>query len=129
MLAVEPGAGHGGNEELRAVGVWASVRHGQLPRLGVSQLEVLIREFFAVNTLAASSVTASKVAALEHKLGNHAMESGTLVAEPLLAGAEGAEVLGALGGDLSLEAHHDTAGLDAADGHIKEYTSRLGHCF
>ena len=40
--AVEPGGGDGGDEELRAVGVLASVGHRQLTGLGVLQLEVLV---------------------------------------------------------------------------------------
>jgi hypothetical protein len=42
MLAVEPVGDGGGDEELRAVGVLASVRHGEQARFGVLQLEVLV---------------------------------------------------------------------------------------
>ena len=38
-----------GNEELRAVGVLAGVRHGELARPGVLELEVLVRELVAVD--------------------------------------------------------------------------------
>ena len=46
---VEPGGRDSGDEELRAVGVPASVGHGQQSRLGVLQLEVLVGELVAVN--------------------------------------------------------------------------------
>lgn len=39
----------GGDEELRTVGVLASVGHGQLALLGVLELEVLIGELVAVD--------------------------------------------------------------------------------
>ena len=35
MLAIEPGGDHSGDEELRAVGVWAGVGHGQETGLGM----------------------------------------------------------------------------------------------
>jgi hypothetical protein len=38
-----------GDEELRAVGVLASIGHGQQARLGVLQLEVLVREAVTVD--------------------------------------------------------------------------------
>ena len=48
------------------------------------------------------------------------MESGFLVAEALLAGAESAEVLARLGADVGVERHDDTARGATADLHIKE---------
>jgi hypothetical protein len=42
MGAVEPASDNGGDEELRAVSVFASIRHGQKSRLSVLELEVLI---------------------------------------------------------------------------------------
>ncbi len=44
VLAVQMGGGHGGDEELRAVGVGAGVGHGQESGLGVLLVEVLVRE-------------------------------------------------------------------------------------
>ena len=45
--------GYSGDEELRAVGVGAGVGHGQETGFGVSQLEVLVRKFLAVDGLSA----------------------------------------------------------------------------
>ena len=59
---------------LRAIGVGASVRHGELPGLRVLELEVLIRELLAVDRLSASTVATREVAALEHEALNHAVE-------------------------------------------------------
>jgi hypothetical protein len=55
-------------------------------------------------------VTAGEVTTLEHELGNHTVEAGSLVA--LLGGgalAELGEVLGGLGDDLVEEVEVDTA--------------------
>jgi hypothetical protein len=41
-LTVQPGSRDSGDEELRALGVGASVRHGQISRRGVLNLEVLV---------------------------------------------------------------------------------------
>jgi hypothetical protein len=40
--AIEPASDNGGDEELRAVSVFASIRHGQKSGLGVLKFEVFI---------------------------------------------------------------------------------------
>lgn len=67
MLAIQPGSNDSGDEELRSVGVRTSVGHGQEERLRVSQLEVLIGEFFTINGLATGTVSSGEVTALQHK--------------------------------------------------------------
>ena len=93
VLAVEPGGLHGAEEELGAVGVGARVGHGEDAGAGVLELEVLIREFGAVDGLSAGAVVVGEVSALAHEVGDDAVEGGALEAEALLAGAERAEVL------------------------------------
>ena len=64
VLAVKPGGGHGGDEELRTIRVLASVGHGQLPGPRVLELEVLVRKLLAVDRLAPGAVALGEVAAL-----------------------------------------------------------------
>ena len=75
-------------------------------------LEVLIRELLSVDGLTTRAITTSKVATLEHELGDDAVEGGALVAEALSAGAELTEVLGGLGDDVVVELEADAAVLD-----------------
>jgi len=114
VAAIEPLSLDSGDEELRAVGVGASVGHGQQVGLGVLLLEVLVGELLAVDGLATSAVTTGEVTALEHELGDNAVEGRALVAEALLASAESAEVLGGLGNDVVVELEVDATrlGLD-----------------
>lgn len=73
--------------------------------------EVFVCKFLAVDRLATSAIATGEVTALEHELGDHAMEFGARVTETLLASAEGAEVLSGLGGGIFVEVEIDTAGL------------------
>lgn len=75
------------------------------------QLEVLVGKLLAIDGLASRAIASGEVAALEHKVGDDAVELGALVAEALLAGAEGAEVLGRLGDDVVKELEVDAPGL------------------
>lgn len=59
-----------------------------------------------------TDVATSEVTALEHELGDDAVEGRALVAEALLTGAESTEVLGGLGHDAVVELEVDAAGLD-----------------
>ena len=47
--------------------------------------EALVRELLAVDGLTAATVTVGEVAALEHELGDDAVEDGALVVEGLSA--------------------------------------------
>lgn len=117
VLSVEPGGDGGGDEELRAVGVFSGVGHAcrkmfvnnpflyvclmmsqltQKVLLGVLQLEVLIRELVAVDALAASAIALGEVTALDHELLDDTVEVGALIAVALLAGSKGTEVLSSL---------------------------------
>ena len=63
---------------------------------GVLQLEVLVGELVAVNALAASAIALGEVTTLDHELLDNTVEAGALVAEALLAGSKGTEVLSGL---------------------------------
>ena len=66
VLSVKPGSLRGAQEELRAVGVGASVGHGQHALAGVLQREVLVLEGAAVDGLAARAVVRSEITTLAH---------------------------------------------------------------
>ena len=109
--------------------VRSSVGHREKTRLGVLEGEVLVGELVAVDGLAAGAlckVSASlgsslstgglathvlsvKVTALEHELRDDTVEWRRLVAEALLAGAEGAEVGGRLWDHVVVELEADGA--------------------
>jgi hypothetical protein len=65
-LTIEPRGLYGADEELRAVGVGASVGHGEDALASVLQLEVLVLELFSVDRLASSAVPVGEVTALRH---------------------------------------------------------------
>ena len=54
-------------------------------------------------------VSPCEITALQHKFRNHAVERASLVAESLLTGAKGAEVLSSPGDDIGEELEHDAA--------------------
>lgn len=101
VLAVQPRAGNGGDEKLGAVGVGTRVGHRQQALAGVALVEVLVRELLAVDRLTTVATAGLKVTALQHEARDHTVENGAQVAEALLASAQGAEVLGGLGGDVA----------------------------
>ena len=63
--AVEPGGDDGSDEELRAVGVGAGVGHRQHEGLLVRELEVLVREFLAVDGFATRALYRCRVSGME----------------------------------------------------------------
>lgn len=112
------------------------VRHAEQERALVLKLEVLVLELVTVNAFAARAVASSKVAALDHELLDDSVESATLVvqrlavlAQALLARAQGAEVLGRLGDDIVVQLEGDAALGLIADGHVEEdVAALLGLC-
>ena len=75
VSAIEPGGGREGDEELGAVGVGASVGHGEKEGLGVLQGEVLVSELVAVDGLATGAVAVREVATLGHEAGDDSVEA------------------------------------------------------
>jgi len=133
VLAVQPRSLDRGDEELGTIGVGAGIRHGQNVRAGVLELEVFVGELGAVDRLSSATVSISEVSSLKHEVGDDAVESGSLVvqrlallADTLLAGAQGAEVFNGLGHDVSVEAHDDAAELLAISFDVKEDLVRHG---
>ena len=144
-------------EELGAVRVCSGVRHGQDSRSRVLQVEVLVGELLAcsqesgamacmsrhdrltIDGLSAGAVAASKVASLDHEVGNDAMEHASLEPEScrivesgcvnvvnvsglltLLAGAQGAEIFGRFGDDVTPQLHGDPAERLVVSRHVEE---------
>ncbi len=64
VLAIQPGAGDGAQEELAAIGVGPRVGHGQHSGAVMLQGEVFVGEHLAVDGLAAGAVARREVAAL-----------------------------------------------------------------
>ena len=77
VIAGEPGRWRDGDKELAAVGVRAGVGHGQLAGL----VELVRRALGLVLEAVAGAAHAGAggVAALDHEVGNHAMEDGSVV--------------------------------------------------
>ena len=98
MVAIKPVSRSEGDEELRAISVWARVGHGQLSPLEVAKGHVLIRELSSVNGETTSAVALCEVAPLSHEVTDDAMKVALLVSVTLLvvSRAEGSEVLHSL---------------------------------
>ena len=111
VLAIEPRGDNGGDEELGAVGVGASVGHGQKTRAGVLVDEVLIGELLTVDGATTGTVATGEVTTLEHELGDDTVEGRALVTLTLLGVAELSEVLGGLGNLVGEEVEVDAANL------------------
>ena len=126
VLAVEVGEGSEAHEELGAVGVGASVSHGEDAWTGVLAVEVLIGELHAVDGLATSAVSSREITTLGHKVRNDSVEGATFVVEGLarlsdtfLTSAESSEVFGAPG-SIVPEVDLNTASGLATDGDVEE---------
>ena len=83
VLAVQPGGGIEAEEELRSVGVGASVGHREDTGSGVLFLEVLVSELCSVDGLATSPISSGEVTTLAHEPGDDSVESAALVVEGL----------------------------------------------
>lgn len=78
-------SGHSSDEELRSIGVRASIRHRKDSGASVLQLEVLIGELLSIDGFTSGSVSSSEVTTLDHEVGNNPMEDRSLVVQRLSA--------------------------------------------
>jgi len=120
VLAVQPLRLGRAQEKLAAVCVGAGVSHRQDSRSGMLEGEVLVLKLVSVDGLAAGSVVVGEVAALAHEVGDHSVEGGPLEPVPLLAGAQGTEVLRGLGHHVFTELHDNTSQGCTVGGDIEE---------
>lgn len=65
---------------------------------------------------------------LTHEVGNDTVEGAALVAEALLAGAQGAEVLGGFGDNVAAQLHDNATDRLAVGGDVEEHSGKT-HCF
>ena len=77
VFAVEVRGGDMGDEELRAVGVRASICHAE--NAGAVVLELKRGEFVIPFVAGVAASTAMRVAALDHEVGDHPMESQSII--------------------------------------------------
>jgi len=124
VLAVQPAGLGGADKELGAVSVGTSVGHGKDTWTSVCKLEVLVLELVTVDGLATSTVVGCEITSLAHEVGDNPVEGGSLVAESLLAGAQGTEIFGSLGDDIGPELHDDPTHRGPVSGHIKVHAGR-----
>lgn len=83
VLVVEPAAGRGGDEKLRAVRVWPGVGHREDAWQVVPQRKVLIRKLAAIDGLAARAVAVGEIAALAHESRDDAVKGASLKVQRL----------------------------------------------
>jgi len=126
VLSIQPRSYHRADEELRTVRVWASIGHRENSRLGVLEGKVFISELLSVDRFSTGSVATSKVAALNHELGNDTVKLTALEAKALLSGAESSKIFSRLGNDVGEERELDAPFGLAADGNVEEHLG-VGH--
>ena len=94
----------------------------------MSQIEILVREFFSIDRLTADTGSVSEVTALSHELWNDSVELRCLVMKWLstlsfsfIACAESSEVLSGLWHGVTEEAEDDTSSFLSINLNIKEH--------
>ena len=127
VLSVEPLGLDGAEEELRSVGVWSSISHGEDSWSGVLLLEVLVWELLSVDGFSSSSVSAGEVSSLDHEVRDDAMKLGSLevewlsrLSDSIFSGAESAEITGGLWDNVIVKLHDDTSGSLTTDGDVEK---------
>jgi hypothetical protein len=152
VTSIKPRGLDSGDEELRPISVGTGIRHRKVEGCLVFENEILIGEFFTIDAtlkrnrssdkrlrryriefhytfviicspLATCSVPIGEISALEHKIGDDAVEDGPLVMEglarfshPLLPGAESTEVLSSFWNGITEQSENDSTSLASFDG-------------
>ena len=107
VLAIKMWEGFEAEEELRTVGSWSSVSHGEDSLSRVPVVEVLVFEVWSVDGFSTSSVEFSEISSLGHESWNDSVECASLEVKwlsessnSLLSSAKSSEVFGGLWGVL-----------------------------
>src|SRR3989338_231280 len=75
VLVVQEAGLDGADEELGAVGVGASVGHGQNSGAGVLELEVLVFKLLSIDGFAPSAIAFGEISTLTHKVLDDLIET------------------------------------------------------
>jgi len=120
MLAIEEVSLGGADEELTAVGVLASVGHGEDAWASVLEGEVLVSELLAIDRSATSAVASSEVTTLAHEVWNDSVELGANESAANLGlNAKSSEVLSSLRDDVRSKSHLNSTSGGSADGDVE----------
>ena len=119
MSAVKMGSGSEAEEELRAIGTWASIGHRKDTTTSVLIDEVFIIEICSVDGFAASAVVCSKITTLGHEALDDSVETASLEAVTLLHSAELFEVFGG-SGSVRGESHGNPTSCLTTNGDVEE---------
>jgi hypothetical protein len=76
-------------------------------------------KFLAIDGLATGTIVASEITALEHELGDHTVEYGTLIAKTVLASRELPEVSCGFGDDFVVQFEDDSTSILTIDLDVK----------
>jgi hypothetical protein len=126
VLAIKMREGIKSDEELRTIGAWASISHGEETWTGVLVLEVFVSELGTIDGLTSSTVASSEITTLSHETSNESVELGALVVKrlarltnTLLTSAESSEVFRGNWG-ISVEIERNSASRLTANSNVKE---------
>lgn len=92
------------NEELRSIGIWSSISHGQSTSTTMAMIEILISESITIDRLAARPIVVCKVTSLCHETRNDSVEDrlfevhwSSMTANAFFSSTENSKILRCLG--------------------------------